>query len=92
VTGAIDNLSDSSHSQTHFTQLVTDDNIEAPLAIYHKSHHGLFSTPRLATLDITPQGMHILDDIITTFVWFEHKRRESNNAAISAGAAAGVAS
>ena len=74
-----------------FMQLVTDDNIETPLALYHKSHHGLFSTARPATLDITPQGMHILDDIVTTFVWFEHKRRENNQASISAGIAAGAA-
>jgi hypothetical protein len=74
-----------------FTQLVTDDNIEMPLAIYNKSHSGLFSTPRPATLDITPQGMHILDDIVTTFVWFEHKRRESSRSttiAVVAGASA----
>jgi len=73
-------------------QLVTDDNIENVLAVFHKSHHSLFSNPRLATLDITPQGMHILDDIVTTFVWFEYNRRESESAAISGSIAAGAAS
>jgi hypothetical protein len=71
-------------------ELVTDDNVESVLAVYHKSHHGLFSESRLATLDITPQGMHILDDIVTTFVWFEHKRRESNQSSINAGIIAGA--
>jgi len=70
---------------------MTNDDVESVLAVYHRSHHDLFSTPRLATLDITPQAVHILDDIVTIFVWFEYKRRESNQGSINAGIATGVA-
>jgi len=59
--------------RTHFAQLVTDDKAETILAVFHKSHGGLFSKARPAALDITPEGMHIIDDIVTTFVWFEHR-------------------
>jgi hypothetical protein len=47
----------------------------------------LFSKARPAALDITPEGMHIIDDIVTTFVWFEHKRREraNNDASAASG-------
>ena len=74
-----------------YIQLVTDDHSQTPVAIFRHAKNGFFSTPRLASLDITPQGMYILDDIITTFVWFEEKRRQRQssrrNGAIAAAAA-----
>ncbi|KIM87279.1 hypothetical protein PILCRDRAFT_814769, partial [Piloderma croceum F 1598] len=64
--------------------LVTDDRSQTPV------ENGIFSTPRPAFLSITPHGMHILDDIVTTFVWFEDKRRRRKrarrNGAIAAAA------
>lgn len=62
------------HSRLFYVQLVENDS-DTPVATFQKSKKGFFSSGS-ASLDITPQGMHIVDDIVTTFVWFEHKRRE----------------
>ena len=58
-------------------QLV-DEQTNTPVAMFQLSKRGWFSAPAPASLDITPQGMHILDDIIITFVWFEAYRRQKN--------------
>jgi len=57
--------------------LVMEGGSDTPIVTFHKAKGGFFSTPRLAFLEITPQGVHILDDIVTTFVWFEDQRREA---------------
>lgn len=76
------------HCMLFFVQLVLEGGSHTPIATFHKAKRGFFSSPRLAFLDITPQGVHIVDDIVTTFVWFEQKRREAKKAAAaSAGAA-----
>jgi len=69
--------------------LVMEGDSDTPIVTFHKAKGGFFSTPRLAFLEITPQGVHILDDIVTTFVWFEHKRREAKSAAEAAATRAG---
>ncbi|KZP16073.1 hypothetical protein FIBSPDRAFT_866304 [Athelia psychrophila] len=35
---------------------------------------GMFSSNRLASLSVAPQAMHIMDDVVTTAVWFEETR------------------
>ncbi|KIM87281.1 hypothetical protein PILCRDRAFT_814774 [Piloderma croceum F 1598] len=54
------------------------------VATFHKPKWGILSKSRLASLEITAQGMEILDDIVTTFVWFEQNRRKRKQAS-SAG-------
>jgi cytochrome c-type biogenesis protein CcmH/NrfF len=74
-------------------QLVLEGGSHTPIATFHKAKRGFFSSKsRLAFLDITPQGVHIVNDIVTTFIWFEQKRREARRqaAAASAGASAGA--
>jgi len=71
--------------------LVTDDQ-SLPVAIYRKAKGGIFSASRPASLDITPQGMHILDDIVTTFAWFEGKRKQKQGSRRNAGVLAALSS
>ncbi|KAF9522242.1 hypothetical protein CPB83DRAFT_777383, partial [Crepidotus variabilis] len=42
---------------------------EVPIVIYHRKHLGILSDARAASLEIFPQGQHMVDDIITTFVY-----------------------
>lgn len=46
------------------------------IAKYHGGSLGLLpkSKSQMASLDISPEGEDILDDIIVTFVFYEHMR------------------
>jgi hypothetical protein len=55
--------------------LVTDDGSRTPLAIFVEANLGLFSTPHPASLNIAPQGMPIIDELVATFIYMLHKRR-----------------
>jgi len=45
------------------------------VAIFVKANLGLFSTPRPASLNIAPQGMPIIDELVATFNYMLHKQR-----------------
>jgi hypothetical protein len=62
-------------------QLVRDDDPDTVIAISHRSNSGIFWGPkRKASLDVSPAGMNILDDIILTFTWTNYIRRGMESA------------
>ena len=44
------------------------------IAEFHRAHH--ITKKRKARLEVQPAGMRMLDYIVLTFVFAEHKRRE----------------
>jgi len=68
-----------------YPQLVLEGH-SITVAIFHKVKHRIFSRSQKASLEITSQGMTILDDIITTFVLFEHQRRKRKRSTAAATA------
>ena len=66
-------------------KLVTTDGKKTVVAEFHRAHHII--KKRKARLEIQPAGMDMLDYIILTFVFVEHKRRvREQTVAISASA------
>ena len=63
-------------------KLVTADEKKTTIAEFHRAHH--FTKREKARLEIQPAGMEMLDYIILTFVFAEHKRREREARARSA--------
>ncbi|KDQ49655.1 hypothetical protein JAAARDRAFT_212117 [Jaapia argillacea MUCL 33604] len=63
------------------TKLILNNGSGIVVASFNRSSGGLWGKqPRMAHLDIAPQGFHILDLIIVTFVYAEQKNRESDGA------------
>lgn len=54
--------------------LVVKSHSQFAVATFQRVSIGLFSSNRPASLSVAPQAVHILDDIVTTAVWFEEKR------------------
>ncbi|KZP16069.1 hypothetical protein FIBSPDRAFT_934802 [Athelia psychrophila] len=54
--------------------LVVKGHSEFSVATFRRATVSLFSTNRPASLSVKPQAMHIMDDVVTTAVWFEEKR------------------
>ena len=50
------------------------DKKKTVIAEFHRKHY--FTKKRKARLEVQPEGMHMLDYIILTFVLVEKKRRE----------------
>ena len=46
------------------------------IAVFHRAHH--FTKKRKARLEARPAGMHMLDDIFSTFVSVQTMRKERN--------------
>ncbi|KAF7981051.1 hypothetical protein HWV62_35512 [Athelia sp. TMB] len=67
--------------------LVAKKHSSTAVATFQRGNVGIFSSHRPSALSVAPQGMRILDDVVTTAMWFEEKRnrrqKQSNNAAIS---------
>ena len=55
-------------------KLVTTDEKKTVIAEFHRAHH--FLKKREARLEVQPAGMDMLEYIVLTFVFAEHKRRE----------------
>ena len=55
--------------------LVAKRGSQTAVATFWRAKRGLFSSSRPACLSIAPQGVHIVDEIVTTAVWFEERRR-----------------
>lgn len=55
------------------------------IATSHREHLGLFSAARPASLEVFPAGQHMLDDIVTSFVYVERLREQRRVAASAAG-------
>ncbi|KAK0186378.1 hypothetical protein F5146DRAFT_1161148 [Armillaria mellea] len=71
------------------SKLVLNDKSETLIAKYHTRKLGLFSPAkaRPAYLEITPEGVHMVDDIFFTFIYIEKLRQEEErNTAASSGA------
>ncbi|KAF9522243.1 hypothetical protein CPB83DRAFT_730437, partial [Crepidotus variabilis] len=53
---------------------------ETPIATFHREYLGVLSPAQTASLEIYPQGEHMVDDIITTFIYMERLRTEKARA------------
>ena len=66
-------VSPVSSTLNHGMKLVTNDERKTVIAEFHRAHH--FRTKEKAKLEVQAAGMGMLDYIILTFVFVEHKRR-----------------
>ena len=67
----------------HGMQLVTTDGKKTVIAKFHRAR--CCWKKRKARLEVQPEGMAMLDDIVLTFVYVERQRRKREAAAKSAG-------
>ncbi|KAK2460725.1 hypothetical protein APHAL10511_007195 [Amanita phalloides] len=65
-------------------ELVRNDTTRTPIARFHRRRLGLFRKQPPASLEILPEGMHMIDLIMVTFVFIQ-KIRNDNERAASAG-------
>jgi len=56
-------------------RLVCDNDPDTVIAVSRRSNLGIIGPKRKASLDVSPAGMNILDDIIVTFTWTNYIRR-----------------
>jgi len=70
-----------------YPKLVTTDEKKTVVAEFHRAHY--ITKKRKARLEIQPAGMNMLDYIILTFVFAEHKRRDRETRAKSSGGGGG---
>ncbi|KAK7437104.1 hypothetical protein VKT23_018730 [Stygiomarasmius scandens] len=68
--------------------LYSNDHSSHTIARYDHGSHGIFSRSRPPTLFIESKGVHIADEIITTFVYMMRKREHRSSAAGAAAAGA----
>ncbi|KZP16075.1 hypothetical protein FIBSPDRAFT_934807 [Athelia psychrophila] len=54
--------------------LVVLGHSQVSVATFQRASAGFFSSYRPASLSVATQAMHIMDDVVTTAVWFEEKR------------------
>ncbi|KAJ8520071.1 hypothetical protein ONZ45_g3076 [Pleurotus djamor] len=71
------------------SKLFLYDTVEMPIARSHKSSLGVFGSSHPASLEIFPEGEHMLDMILVTFVYIEKQRRDNERASRSAAASGG---
>jgi len=57
-------------------QLETADESKTLIARSHRSNLGIIGKQRNASLEISPAGQHIVDDIVVTFLWMEKIRSD----------------
>ena len=76
-------VSSRSSALSHVMKLVTTDEKKTVIAEFHRARY--IVKKRKARLEIQPAGMDMLDYIILTFVFAEHKRREREARAKSSG-------
>lgn len=63
-------------------ELVMDvDGKETRVAVYHRRRLGVVTDARPASLEIFPEGEHMLDLIVVTFVYIEKLRKDRENQA-----------
>ena len=79
--------SSPSSALNHVTKLVTTDEKKTVIAEFHRARY--IVNKRKARLEIQPAGMQMLDYVILTFVFAEHKRRERESRARSSGGGGG---
>lgn len=72
------------------SQLSYDDASQAEVARYHRANLGVIGKRSSAFLEITPEGEHMLDLIILTFIYVEKlrkdKERRLQRSAVTSGA------
>ncbi|KDQ54073.1 hypothetical protein JAAARDRAFT_38674 [Jaapia argillacea MUCL 33604] len=61
----------------HSMKLVLNDTSDTVVVKFHEGSPGFFSPKRRSYLEIFPNGQHMIDIIVSTFVYLEWKRRES---------------
>lgn len=60
------------------------DSDHTPIATFTQQKKGLFTKhPHGASLSVTSEGMSIIDEIIATIVWFDDKRRLTEEVVIA---------
>ncbi|KAE9393801.1 hypothetical protein BT96DRAFT_878908 [Gymnopus androsaceus JB14] len=57
------------------TKLTSNDTLETPIATFHRGK--LFSLKSRAYLEIFPEGLHMMDEILVTFIYIEQQRKEA---------------
>jgi hypothetical protein len=55
------------------------------MATYHRRSYGFYSKESDPRLEISPEVLPILDEVILTFVWVEHKRRRRERSNANSG-------
>jgi len=53
------------------------DDSNTPIAVYHKDKSCVFEGSHPGSLEVTLRGTHILDDIVTTFLWYQYTSPDS---------------
>jgi hypothetical protein len=56
-------------------QLERNEEPKTEIAHFHRSNLGIVGTKHKADLEILPGGIHIVDDIVVTFVYLDKLRR-----------------
>jgi len=62
-------------------ELVRLDSAKTPIARFHRRRIGILKKKRLASLEIFPEGTHMLDLIIITFVYVQKIRNDAERRA-----------
>jgi hypothetical protein len=61
-------------------QLERNDDSITEIARFHRSNSGVFGGPKHpAFLDIQPEGLPIIDDIVVTFLYCDKLRRRNDH-------------
>ncbi|KAJ8502478.1 hypothetical protein ONZ45_g11717 [Pleurotus djamor] len=68
--------------------LVRNDASDTVIAKYHFRSYGIVGSKHPAYLEIFPEGQHMMDLIVITFVYVEARRRQDQEAAVEAATAA----
>ncbi|KAH7908311.1 hypothetical protein BJ138DRAFT_1013027, partial [Hygrophoropsis aurantiaca] len=60
--------------------LYLNDGSDKVIARFHRSNMGIIGKQRSACLEISPEGEHMVDIIIITFIYIEKLRRRKESA------------
>ncbi|KAF8652784.1 hypothetical protein AX16_004176 [Volvariella volvacea WC 439] len=60
-------------------KLVLNDRSKAVVAVFHKEVFGFFHNPENVYLEIMPNGEHMIDLILITFIYIEELRKASDS-------------
>ena len=75
------NISSLRVALLHLTplQLVTNDGSERPVAVYRRGRIGVVREARPPSLEVLPEGGHMVDLIVVTFVYIEKLRTDRDD-------------
>jgi hypothetical protein len=73
---------------TRSSKLERDDRSRARVVTYHHRSFGIFSAASDPRLEVSPEILPILDEVVMTFVYVENKRRQRRRQSAVAAASA----